>query len=99
MDPTLLSTLVQGGFAALAIYLVWDTRRESRDREAQALTREAKILADAKQREEKLISDASAREERLMGIVEQYSRRLDDVTRALACVQEELANLGAIIGR
>lgn len=43
IDPTLLTLLVQTGFAGLAVYLIIDTRKESRERERAALAREDRL--------------------------------------------------------
>ena len=38
MDPITLDIVVKAGFAGLCCWLVWDTRKESRDRETRMST-------------------------------------------------------------
>ncbi len=38
IDPSLLNALVQGGFAALFVWLLFDTRQDSRKREERLLS-------------------------------------------------------------
>jgi predicted RNase H-like nuclease (RuvC/YqgF family) len=83
-EAALLQWLIQGGFAALFIWLFVDTRREARSRENESQQREEKLTG--------MLEQYATSYERLAKSVERTSdsmikleRRLDQLSNSLEC--------------
>ena len=66
MSPELLNLIVQGGFAGLAVWLIFDTRREAARRESRLLS----IIEKQGEQLERIAKSLSAIEVRLDAIEE-----------------------------
>lgn len=82
-ESTLITLLVQTGFAGLFVWLLRDVRQEQREREVRESAARVTERAEAIQREN-----------RLMALVESVTERMDKITDALDCLKREVEAIG-----